>query len=56
MYASAELTTRDGLTLHYHTWTPNEPPRALVFIVHGIGEHGLRYDHVGRAMAQAAIW
>ncbi|XWX02848.1 lysophospholipase [Aggregatilineales bacterium SYSU G02658] len=53
MYASAELTTRDGLTLHYHTWTPNEPPRALVFIVHGIGEHGLRYDHVGRAMAQA---
>lgn len=53
MYAHAELTTRDGLALHYHTWTPPTAPRALVFIVHGIGEHGFRYDHVGRAMAQA---
>lgn len=53
MYASAELATADGLSLHYHIWSPSSPPRALVFIAHGIGEHGLRYDHVGQALAQA---
>jgi alpha-beta hydrolase superfamily lysophospholipase len=53
MYAAAELTTSDGLLLHYHTWTPLQPPRALVMVAHGIGEHGGRYDHFGRALAQA---
>ncbi len=48
--------TRDGLTQLQRRWRPaggtGEPPvRAAVVIVHGIGEHSGRYDHVGRFLA-----
>jgi acylglycerol lipase len=39
--------SRDGLWLFTHRWMiPN--PKAIVFIVHGLGEHILRYEHVAR--------
>lgn len=41
------LTTRDGLSLHWHEW-PIEHPRGSVLIVHGHGEHIARYEHVAR--------
>ena len=36
----------------YH-WDPPGPPRAIVQITHGMGEHARRYEHVARALNEA---
>ncbi|MGW0392051.1 alpha/beta fold hydrolase [Streptomyces sp. NPDC003042] len=33
----------DGITVTVHEWLPDGPPRAIVLIAHGMGEHALRY-------------
>ena len=48
--------TRDGITQLQRRWRPATIPddaglRAAVVLVHGIGEHSARYDHVGRFLA-----
>jgi alpha-beta hydrolase superfamily lysophospholipase len=53
----APFTARDGENLALYEW-PMEawqsddepPPRAVVLIVHGLGEHASRYDHVARQL------
>jgi alpha-beta hydrolase superfamily lysophospholipase len=53
----APFTARDGENLALYEW-PMEawqsddalPPRAVVLIVHGLGEHAIRYDHVARQL------
>lgn len=47
------MQTRDGLTLHTVNWLPGGDARAVVVLVHGIGEHIGRYNHVGAALAEA---
>ena len=37
------MTGRDGVTLHARAWLPDGPPRALLVIAHGLGEHSGRY-------------
>jgi len=39
------LETADGLSLHVHEW-PRDEARGTVLIVHGLGEHIGRYEHV----------
>jgi alpha-beta hydrolase superfamily lysophospholipase len=46
------LRTRDGLELHMVQWQPTAEPKAVILIVHGIGEHTRRYDHVADAFVQ----
>lgn len=46
------LTTADGLDLHLRHWTCADP-RGTALIVHGLGEHGGRYDHVAAALNEA---
>jgi alpha-beta hydrolase superfamily lysophospholipase len=50
-----ELTwkTRDGLDIHGIAWEPETKPRAVVGLVHGLGEHAGRFQHVGKALAAA---
>ena len=36
-------------------WQPAEPAWAGLLLVHGLGEHAGRYDHVGQQMAAAGI-
>jgi lysophospholipase len=40
--------------LRYHTWEVKQP-RAAVVVVHGLAEHGGRYDRLGRTLAAADI-
>ena len=45
----------DGVALRTMRWQPAEPAWAALLLVHGVGEHAGRYDHVGRQMAAAGI-
>jgi len=48
-------TTRDGLVQMRRRWRPGGEARAGVLILHGIAEHGGRYEHVGRRLADAGF-
>ena len=47
-------TTRDGIRLLARHW-PAGTPRAAVLLVHGLGEHCARYEHVGDQLAAAGL-
>ncbi len=40
------LRTHDGVDLSCSSWQPETPPRGVVVLVHGYGEHSGRYDLV----------
>ena len=43
----------DGLKLHGQGWEPDAEAKAVVCLVHGLGEHCGRYGHVAEAFNQA---
>jgi len=45
--------SQDGICLYAQGWIPENPPRAVVCLVHGLGEHTGRYSHVGRELTGA---
>ena len=44
------VITDDGLALHLRVWPAGNPRRGVVVLVHGLGEHIDRYDHVARRL------
>jgi alpha-beta hydrolase superfamily lysophospholipase len=46
---------RDGTDIVYDVWTPDTPPRAVVVLCHGLGEHARRYDHVAQRFGEAGL-
>ena len=40
----------DGIELYSQQWLPEGPPRAIIAIVHGIGDHSGRYNNVIQPM------
>ncbi len=48
------LEAVDGTVLFTRRWRAN-PPRAVVLIVHGLGEHSGRYGHVGGFFADRGL-
>ena len=44
---SLEWKTDDGLSLAVRNWKPETEPKALICLVHGLGEHSGRYNHLG---------
>ncbi len=48
-------TTPDGTALLVRDWDAGDEPWAHVLIVHGLGEHSGRYEHVGGWFADAGI-
>lgn len=57
MTATAERTDREyvdaqGVTIHFHVWEADEP-RAVVQVLHGLGEHALRYEALAASLVSA---
>lgn len=44
-----------GVPIVYDVWTPDVPPRAVVILAHGFGEHARRYDHVTQRLGRAGL-
>ncbi len=55
MSIETTTSTSDGLTLLRRVWDPEGEPQATVLIVHGLGEHSGRYEHVGDHFAAAGV-
>lgn len=51
----SQLVTKDGLTLFTRAWMTERQAKAVVVIVHGIGEHCGRYDHVAKVFNSYGI-
>ena len=45
----------DGLEMFAQSWEPEGTPKAVVCLVHGLGEHSGRYAHVGKAFSDAGF-
>lgn len=48
-----EWTSYDGLNMYAQSWESEGKPKAVVCLIHGLGEHSGRYAHVGKAFAEA---
>ena len=44
---------KDGTGFFLQGWEPDQKPKALVALVHGLGEHTARYAHVGKALTDS---
>lgn len=51
---SSVVTDHDGVPITVHEW-PVEQPRALVHIVHGVGEHARRYAALAEELNAAGF-
>ena len=47
--------TRDGLKVHANLWRSDTEPKAVVCLVHGMGEHSGRYAHVAEYLTSQNI-
>lgn len=45
-YSKDFFTSRDGLKLVTHQWQGDVKPKYLITVIHGLGEHGKRYDEM----------
>jgi acylglycerol lipase len=45
--------TSDGLKIYSCSWFPKGKPKAILILIHGLGEHVNRYAHVAEAMVKA---
>ena len=54
-YVDVQWQSADGLQLVGRSWEPAGEPRAVVCLVHGLGEHCGRYQHVAAALTEAGF-
>jgi alpha-beta hydrolase superfamily lysophospholipase len=52
---SLTVSGRDGTRVATYRWEPSRPVRGVVQIVHGLGEHVRRYDHLANTLAGAGF-
>ncbi|MDN3203272.1 alpha/beta hydrolase [Algoriphagus sediminis] len=53
-HLETSYTTQDGLKLYLQAWLPEEP-KASLLLVHGLGEHSGRYDHLVKTLNQLGV-
>ena len=41
-----------GLDTYYQYWQPETPPKAVILLVHGAGEHCARYEHLAQYLTE----
>ncbi|WP_458246997.1 alpha/beta fold hydrolase [Streptomyces sp. MAI_2237] len=46
------LESSDGIRIHVRTWLPDDIPRAVVQIAHGMGEHAGRYESLAKTLTE----
>ena len=51
----SRITGRDGTTIATYRWAPDGPPRAIVQLTHGMGEHLLRYQHLADTLTASGF-
>jgi alpha-beta hydrolase superfamily lysophospholipase len=49
----ANLKSNDGIEFFARGWEPDTRPKAVVALIHGLGEHSGRYEHVAKALTDA---
>lgn len=45
----------DGAEIFWQEWLPESDPRAVMILVHGLGEHSTRYAHLAEKFTNAGI-
>lgn len=50
---SANSKSKDGIEFFVRGWEPDTKPKAVIALIHGLGEHSGRYEHVAQAMTDA---
>lgn len=51
--ANFTFTSKDNFSLFGRAWiTQQKKPKGIVHLIHGLGEHTGRYDHVGKALSK----
>ena len=46
---------KNGIKLHLQAWEPDTRPKAVVGVLHGLGEHVARYTSMAQALVKARI-
>ena len=52
-HTTSSFQSKDGTKIYTESWLPDSDPRAVVIIVHGLGEHIGRYGHVAPRLVDA---
>jgi len=48
-------TAPDGAEIFRQTWRPDDAPRAVLVLIHGLGEHSSRYGHLAKRFTDAGF-
>jgi alpha-beta hydrolase superfamily lysophospholipase len=51
--ARVDFPSSGGVTIAAYRWDPDEPPKAIAQITHGVGEYATRYARVAEALTAA---
>ncbi len=49
-HLQGEFSGQKQLSIHFQGWLPEQAVKAVVLVVHGLGEHGGRYAHVAERL------
>ena len=54
IHTTFKFSSKDGLELFGRVWqTEEKHPKGIVNLIHGLGEHSGRYDHVAKSLTKA---